>query len=158
MIGEILKYINKWFVDTLESSTEYTIVTDGVEGTFNESYVVGQYISIDGSKVNDGVYKLTAVSTVKLTVADTLIAEDTDNYIDIWGLAIPSEIINLDVKITAYDALASQGVVSESQGSRSVSYDGNSSWQNAFKSTLSRYKSIHSDKGSYRPYNADLKR
>jgi len=155
MLSELLQYINKWYVKTLEVQT-FTIVPDGIEFAFNETYLVGQYISIDNSVLNDGVYKITALTSTKITVADTLVAENTEN-VYLWGLAIPKDIVSLSITIEDYLIESNDGLASENQGGRSVSYAENSTWSSVFGSRLSKYRSIVSDKDIFAHYDINTK-
>ena len=157
MLSELLQYLKRWYVCTLETK-EFDIVADGIEGDFTETYLVGQYISIDGSVLNDGVYKLTEVTASKLTVEETLLPESV-NTIYLWALAIPRDIISLSETIKTYVDGSTDGVSSESQGNRSVSYGGTSSWTSVFSSRLSSYRSVVSDKETFgNSYSIDTKR
>lgn len=155
MLSELLQYINKWYVNSLETQT-FTIVSDGIEGTFSQNYVVGQYISIDNSILNDGVYKLTGVTASKLSVAETLQTEAV-NTVFIWGLAIPPDIVNLSIAIDIHIGKSQDGIASESQGGRSISYANNSTWSSVFGARLSKYRSLVSDKVTYNQYDIRTK-
>ena len=141
-----MQEINNFFVDTSEYGT-FSIVSDGITGTFSESYLVGQYVSIDGSKLNDGVYRITVATSSKLTLDATLLVESAN--ICLFGLAVPSAFKTLVTDITAYSTNAVQGVSSESQGGRSVSFAGSSAWQSVYKNSLNAYRRVFSDKETY---------
>lgn len=148
MLEKILDYLRRYFIDTRELFT--AVETDGITGTFSETYVTGQYISIDKTKVNDGVYKVLSATTSKITLDATLTAE-TDVYGIVWGLAVPKKIITLATEIDTYNSASQKGIMSESQGNRSVSYGngnggGSSSWQSVYKDELAPYKQMYSDK------------
>jgi len=158
MIAEVLEYLNKYWVDTVESSAGYSFEIDGIVGSFSEDYEVGQYVSIDGSKLNDGVYKIVSKTSTKLTfAADTFIAEDNDNTVYVWGLMIPKSVLTLISEIDTYVVTAKTGIKSESQGLRSVTYAKGSGWEDAFSSRLKKYKAMYSDKLSYYDYNINTK-
>lgn len=141
---EIMDSINNYFIDTVEPMT-FNIVTDGVTGSFSHAYFVGQYFMIQGSKMNDGVYKITVVSTSKLTIAETLTAENVPEGV-IYGLAVPRDFDSLATQIKSYSAKALDGIKSESQGSRSVSYTGDSGWSSVFSKRLNTYRRVYKDK------------
>ena len=150
MIAQIMKYCNNHFWRSYERNN-FAIVEDGITGTFTETYLAGQYIHIVDSYLNDGVYKITAVSSVKLTLDATLIAEDTDDYITVYGCKVPSDFLSLVTDIETWQTKNSglEGVASESIDSYSVSFasgiDGliGNTWQNAFKSRLSTYRAMY---------------
>lgn len=150
MIAEIMKSINNHFARSIESK-DYEIVADGIVGSFTESYVAGQYVWITGSLINDGVYKLTAVASNKLTTEEALMPENTSNtLICVYGLAVPRDFLQLvtDIETWAAKNVGKEGVASESIDSYSISFaDGGkgASWINAFSSRLSRYRRMYDD-------------
>ena len=154
MLYDVLNYLNNWFVMTSEYSTTWAIVADGVTGTFSEEYLAGQYISIDGTKLNDGVYKITEVATNKLTLDATMTAETpTDlSVFSIWGLGIPPRLLSIVSEIETYTSGAQTGLKSESQGQRSVTYATGSDWTQVYKAKLMPWKRMFSDKLIKRNY------
>lgn len=147
-----MQEINNFFVKSYEGAT-FSISTDGITGSFSQTYIVGQYISIDGTLVNDGVYKITQVASGKLTLDATLIAESSVSCI-VFGLGVPATFATLVAAITSYASGTSQGLAGESQGSRSVSYKDGSSWQKVYRDDLNAYRRMYSDKETYfRHYN-----
>ena len=157
MLNQILEYTKKFYPYSLETGV-FTIVADGIEG-FTGEYVVGQYINIQESFLNDGTYKITAVTDTKLTLDATLTAEDTAT-IYLWGLKLPKAYLSLisDIETYADMQTTSANLQSESQGNRSVTYKDGSDWQSAFKAQLSVYRSLYDDRATYcRMYNIDTK-
>ena len=156
MISEILAYTNKYFPYTAEYNT-FSVVADGIEGTFNETYLVGQYISILDSFLNDGVYKITGVTNTKLTLDAALLAESSK--LCIHGLKLPKAYLSVISAIETYTAGQSTQaeISSESQGSRSVTYKDGSGWQSAFKSKLSPYMSMFDDRRNFIEYDINTK-
>jgi hypothetical protein len=139
-MDKLLKYLNRYWPRSIESVA--SISADGFNGTFTETYLVGQYVMIKGSILSDGIYKLTDVSPTKLTIADVLQAESS-TLITIVGLAIPKDVVALQAKIEAYKG--TEGVASESIDDYSVSYQDGSGWQKAFKNELNAYRLMFSD-------------
>lgn len=138
----------------------FSIVTDGIEGSFSETYYVGQYVSIQHSAINDGVYKITAISSGKLTLDATLLEEAGNDDIILWGLALPNGLLSVVSNITTYVSNQGTGatLMSESQGNRSVSYKDGSDWKSAYNSQLSPYKAMYDDRDVYcRRYSIDRK-
>ncbi len=133
-LSEVMKHINNYFVKTTEDIT-VNIVADGIEGTFTNTYIVGQYIRVCDSILNDGVYKLTGVTSSKLSVAETLVVES--NKVQVAGLVIPSEFLSIVTEIEAHKG--SGGVVSESIDDYSVTYSDGGSWVSAFEERLYPY-------------------
>lgn len=152
MITELLEYLNNWFIDTHESGKfEFKASLDAtpiytIEAPFYQDYLVGQYISVDGSKLNDGVYKVTAVESGKITV-DTQVLTETAS-ISLWGLAVPKQVVSLAGEIAEYKASNLEGIASETQGSRSIAYKNGSGWEDVYKQRLIPYRRLYSDKMS----------
>ena len=147
MITQILEYTKKYYPASLETNT-YAIVANGIVGNLSQNYVVGQYINIQNSILNDGTYKITAVAANKLT-PDSVMIEETTNNVRIWGLRLPRGLIELIVDITSYVASQSSNanIQAESQGNRSVTYaEGGSNWKSAFANRLSTYKNMYDDR------------
>lgn len=157
MIDQIMDYLNNHFVRSGESD-DFEIVTDGIVGDFDEKYIAGQYIWIQGSFINDGVYLLTGVSNNKLTVADdTFTAENTGESIRVFGCAVPKPFLTLvdDINSWISENAGKEGIASETIDSYSVSFgsgpDGSTanSWQSAFAGRLSTYRAMYEDLSSY---------
>jgi len=160
MLNQIMTQINNHFSRSLESQA-YEIVTDGIVGTFSETYIKGQYIWIKGSFINDGVYKIDSVTTSKITVEENLQAENTGEYMLLFGLAVPADFLTVATDIGNYTS--SDGIKSESIGDYSVSYggssDGDGSWVSAFGKQLSKWNRMYDDDVTMcRRYNIYTKR
>ena len=140
MLSKLCEEVNNYFERTSESIIA-TITGSTIIGVFDYDYYLNQYIHIKGSILNDGVYKIVSFENNIITVAETLIDEDTDEYCIISGLAIPNTFINLATEITTYENASETGITSESQGNRSVTYSGGT-WQETFKKKLSLYKKM----------------
>ena len=162
MINKVMNYCKNFFVYSCESDT-YTIESDGIVGNLSETYIVGQYVSIDYSYVNDGVYKVLAVTDSKLTLDAELTEEDTGDTILIYGLKVPKAFDDIVDDISTYDSTVQYGIKSESQGNRSVSYgsgagSGDNTWQSVYNNALKPYKRMISDKDTVkRSYDVNTK-
>ncbi len=137
MLNQILKYIRNYFeissVESEEITTTGVIVPDGTE------FKQGQYVLIKQSILNDGVYQITAIAGNELKI--TGLSAEAGNF-QIYGLAIPKELIEIALEIEAEGS--SEGVASESLGDYSVSYtDGNSSWKTRYKTRLNDYRRLY---------------
>jgi hypothetical protein len=139
-MDKLLKYLRRYWPKTIEKVT--SIVSDGIEGDFKEKYVVGQYVLIKNSIVNDGVFKITGFTTSKITLDGTFSPEE-DDLIMVIGLAIPRDVIRLETEIRAYKG--KEGLSSESIDDYSVGFKDGSGWQNAFKSELNQYRLMYED-------------
>lgn len=142
MISQVMRYCNKYFPKTYERSN-YEIIADGIQGSFSKTYVVGQYIYVKDSLLNDGVYRITDISSIKLTLEATLSAENTGQAITVFGLTPPRDFLELVNEISNYTS--KDGVASEKIDDFSVTFKGDGSWQSAFMNKLNTYKSIYND-------------
>ena len=137
---DIMSEINNFF-DISQENGDYEIVTDGIEGDFTGTYVANQYVRIRNSVLNDGVYKVTGVTSSKLTLDATLTAEDTGRSIALYGLAVPPDFITLSNTIISSGKESS--VKSETVSRYSVDYgDGGSHWTKTYKNSLNKYRKL----------------
>lgn len=138
MLESVLRYLNNYFINDYCDAT--ACLADGVTVDHPEKFVANQYIKIDGTKLNDGVYKILSISGHKLVVS-SLIAETSDFCV--WGLAIPKTVLDIVTEITAYNSDNSGNIKSETLGDYSVTFDTtDSSWVGAFKSRLASYRKV----------------
>lgn len=138
MLFEILRHIKNFF--TTDKSVEGALAI--ADGTISLPFALdGQYILIEGSVLNDGVYQY-PLSGLK---------DETFNG-RIVGLAIPSEFLKLVKDIEEYQEKRSKvpsgGVFqSESFGGYSYSLSTNSSggvasWEDTFRNRLNVWRKI----------------
>lgn len=147
MISQIMAYIKNHFWYSMERET-FKYTTTGIEGDFDNTYVVGQYIHVVGSFLNDGVYKLTAVTDTVLTVDATLQEEETDEYSTIYGCKVTNDFLSIvaDIESWSSDNSGKEGVASESIDSYSISFNSDAQgngWQSAFRGRLAPYKQVY---------------
>jgi len=123
MISQVMAYCKQHF-DRSREAQAFEVVADGITGTFIETYVVGQYIWMVGSFINDGVYKISGVTTSKLTLDATLTAEDTGEIITLYGLSVPKAFLDIVTDIDSWVSGNSgkEGLASESIDGYSVSF------------------------------------
>ena len=143
-----MDYINNYFSRTVESVTSVIDGTDKtITGSFGETYLVGQYIRLSGTILNDGVYKIAAVSGSVITVEGTLMDESPTESYYLWGLAPPKPFLAVVSDIETYVAAngTNTGLKSETQGKRSVSYATDSTWQGVFSRSLGTWRKVYSD-------------
>jgi uncharacterized protein with ParB-like and HNH nuclease domain len=141
-IGEVMEEINNYYNYDYESdSYEFVALTKKITGTFANTYLVGQYIRIYGSILNDDVYKIAVVAEGEITVEEDLIDESVvDSTIYILVLAPPRSLIALVADIANY--IPKDGIASESIDNYSVSFSGDGSWIKAFGKRLSKHRKI----------------
>lgn len=143
MLDQVMTHIKNHFARSIESRA-FEIVADGIVGIFSEKYVVGQYVWVKRSFINDGVYKITGITATKLTLDATLQPENTGELIYLFGLAPPKDFLTVVTEIENFKS--KDGVTSESIDDYSVSYGGNGGgWASVFKDKLSPWKRMYDD-------------
>lgn len=159
-ITEMMEYCNNHFLCTVETpqlTFKDTASVYTIEGVLGEEYLVGQYIYIYGSKLNDQAYKIKAVATNKLTVEESVLNETSDDVV-IFGCAVPKSFITLESDISNWDSKNGglEGITAERIDDYSISFGGTSGggsgvdgWQGAFSSRLNNYRRIYDDIESY---------
>ena len=143
MIKQVMDSINNHFVNDWEHNS-YEIVSDGISGTFSCTYLVGMYILIEHSYLNDGVYEITGVTSSKITVDATLKAENTNDSMTLYALTPPADFISIVTDISNFDEKG-LGVNSESIDDYSVTYEDDGSWQSVYKNKLNQYRRVYTD-------------
>ena len=148
MINAVLNYINNRFLNySYQSLIDSTFTApDTIDGVFTDTFMVGEWVEISGTRLNDGIYLVSAIADDSMTVSTSydksIVTEaETDDVLYI-KCDIPSELVSLVTTIKTYDDGTDDGLSSESQGGRSVSYGGNSSWTSVFSSKLSRWRKL----------------
>jgi len=145
---EIMKAINNFFTYKIEYST-FEIVADGIVGTFDNTYLAGMYIVLNGTYLNDGVYKIASVTSSKITVEETLTAENTNENFYLANCKIPQSFIDLSTEIATWKTnnTGIEGVASESIDDYSISYDtqNGTGWISAFYDRLTPYRKMYND-------------
>lgn len=141
MLTEICQYLRNWFVREKHTGI-YAIEGGSLDVDFLQN---NQYFRVVGSVFNDGVYQF----GVDELTDETFTGE-------VWGLAIPKEIVSLanDIGewVTANKDVLSSPYIMESFGGYSYSFgvSGNSasgsvskaSWQSQFAARLAPWRKI----------------
>ena len=141
---KILKVINNFFYRFYESGY-YGIETNSIE--VKGRYVKGQYIRIIGSMLNDGVYKVDSVIDNMIMLDAELLDEVFKG--NICSLAIPKDLIDLEVKVSEFNAKNKpSAITSESfQGYSYSKATGNNgtpaTWQDVFANDLKPYRKMN---------------
>lgn len=140
MIQEVMQYINNYFVKFHCGLTE--IQVDGLIVDDPSDFVVGQYVLVLESVLNDGVYKITGIEGNKLLFGEDVVFEVEDGEMIVCGLAVPKAFLALVDEIVAYNTKNSGNIKSESLGDYSVTYNGDDdvSWISAFRKRLQGYR------------------
>jgi len=153
-IGEVLGYLNNYFVYThapnvyvdFDAATQ-TITLAGTGYTFDDYALdvrINQYIRIEGSRLNDGVYKVTAKGDTSVTVDATLIDEESDqdlDYVTIYELAIPQKLLSI-ITDEMIPWSGTNNIKSERLGPRAVTYDKPVSVWSSFEKRIKRWKKV----------------
>jgi hypothetical protein len=152
-ITEICMYCKNYFLKDYENSIHagtYTI-ENGLIYPNPDFLKVGQYFNIHGSDLNDGVYQYTGDSIATL---QNEIFEGS-----IWAMSVPPAFLKLCKEIndwcTKYENINSKnmspfssesvsGVYSYTKAGTSSESSGNlTTWQDAFKSKLNKWRKIN---------------
>ncbi len=148
---ELLNYLNNYFYNyeligpvVFEDDNSSLTIPD-----VNKEFYVGQYIKIENSKFNDGIFKVIDVNS---NDNNYTITTDSSDFIpgvftcSILSLAIPRVIIKLKESIEDFKANNKPSVyTSESFGDYSRSWATNSkgnvvTWKDVFREDLNQYR------------------
>jgi len=150
MLNALLRELNNYFYRYTNGAKQYSFTidctftsTNTIEGDFTDTFLVGEYIQVCDSRLNDAVYKIATISTTELTIdttLDCLISTEPELACSVTKLFIPCDVIDLADEITDYNTNVTDGIASESQGNRSISYGSTSGWKNAFSTRISTYR------------------
>ena len=134
MFAEVLDYLHNWFVKSRVDG-EFTIEANVLTPC---DALIGQYIRIEGSIFNDGVYKYGV---------DSFVAEETFNG-SVYLLAIPRDLERLVDEISDFvETYGYSDFQSESFGgysyTRKSGENGNSyGWVDEFRGRLKRWRKL----------------
>ena len=134
MLFEVMKHIKNFFPTDICEEGEFTITDGGLNLPFVKE---GQYIYIEGSSMNDGVYQYPL---------SNMTDETFKGFITI--LAPPKAFLDLVADIKSYEANnAATPYQSESFGgysyTRATNKAGNiAGWQDVFRSRLNSWRKI----------------
>lgn len=144
MIGEVMQHINNFFIRTSEdTSAVFTASNKKIAMEYSNDLIAGQYIKIEGSVLNDGVYKVASILNDGITVVESILDETAD--ITISGLAPSKDFISLVTKIQTDVNAGKYSDVSEiKRGDTTIKYgDGSSaSWEDDYKKSLAPYTKL----------------
>lgn len=164
MLTEVMRECRNWFEHTAENGT-YDILDNTI--VVKHRYVVGQYIRIVGSVLNDVVAKITKVDVIEddlYRITCVHIKNNLSNNLkdetftgSIYGLRIPFDFLEIVKEIEAYQEIARKGdptLVSESYRgysySRAVSRDGQLvNWKTLFMDRLKPFKRMFGNAYGY---------
>lgn len=158
MISQIMDYCKNHFARSIEYG-KFEIVSDGIQGSFHQKYVAGQYLWVKASLANNGVYKVTDVESTKLTLDATLNPENVET-ICIFGCSPPSGFLALvtDIENFVQNNGTKDGISSEKIDDYSIAFSSGGGWADAFKTRLGQYRRMYdADEKLRARYNAYTK-
>ena len=154
---ELLNYLNNYFY-SYALMTNVTFEEDGASFTISKlerGFYKGQYIKIEETIVNDGIFKITSIrdngDSITVTTDSTEFAEGNFRCF-ILSLAVPRPVIKLKEAIEEFKAKNKPSVyTSESFGNYSRSWATNSkgnvvTWKDVFKEDLNQYRCRFDDR------------
>lgn len=147
-IEVLMQECNNYFYKTYEHDT-FTI-TDGVIDS-KGIYLPNQYIKIEGSILNDGVYKIDSMNDNKINIS-TLQNEEFEGCI--YGLAVPKGFIDLSEKInqflidpkTKLTDISSESFNNYSWSKGKKTNGANITWNDVFIDDIRSYKQLYDNK------------
>jgi hypothetical protein len=140
---EVMDSINNHFIRSTETGI-YEFTINSIKGSFNQTYLVGMYIIVKGSYLNDGIYKIESISSNEIIVEELLTIENTKDTVFIYVSTPPKHFVEVADAINSFDE-NKIGVASESIDDYSVSFSKDQSWQEIFKDKLNQYRKVYTD-------------
>lgn len=148
---EILNYLNNYFY-SYALMTNVTFEEDGKSFTiskFKKNFYKGQYIKIEETTINDGIFKIISIrdngDSITITTDATEFAEGNFRCF-ILALAVPRPVIKLKEAIEEFKAKNKPSIyTSESFGNYSRSWATNYkgavlTWKDVFRDELIQYR------------------
>lgn len=114
-IYDVMRSCNRYFAICKNYGT-FTIINNTINN-MTGNYIVGAYIMISGSFLNDGVYKITDYANDIITVDEVLTDEAFCG--DVVKLKVPKDFVELSTEIIAY-VDANQGAIASTVKSESI--------------------------------------
>lgn len=143
MLEQVLFYLNNFFVDRAISGS--AVLYNGVVVSDATGFVVGQYIYLKDSLLNDGLYKISDVTGTTLTLDTSEYLKPETATIRVYGLAIPKQVITLSEEIATANASNPSGLVQERLGDYSVTYgySDTASWISRYSTRLAPWRKVY---------------
>lgn len=136
-LHDICLQVNNFFTKTVEV-TELTFIGNKITN-FSNDYLIGQYVHVEGSVLNDGVYKITNITATEITVNTSFVTEASK--CTLYGLAIPKAFLELAEQIIQNGAEGN--AQSETVSRYSVNHGaGGNGWQNVYKNALNKWRKL----------------
>ena len=152
-MNKILRYLNNYFYKFGEKGL---IKIEENKIQVNGKYLVGQYIKLEGSTMNDTVLKVISVVDNQITVTGAY-NEEFEGVI--YSLAVPRDLIELEEKIKEFEATNKpSNLNAESFGGYSYSKASNgkggvASWKDIFFDDLKPYRKLTDNKRKVEIYD-----
>lgn len=143
---ELMDICNNHFIMDRDCSF-FEIETDGVVGKFYGQYVPGAYLIIKNSFLNDGIYEISSVTDNKISTVETLRAEVPKEEILLISSAPSKRFMDLADEIAEYKTKNKTkiGLKSMRIDDYSEAYEGDGSWQSAFKRSFYEFRNVYDD-------------
>lgn len=154
MLNEVLtslknnfyRYTNGVLNYSYTKDLTFTASSGKVAGAFTSTFLVGEYIRISDSRLNDGVYLISAISTTEITIdttLDTTFTDEAEIECIITKIYIPNDLVALIAEIKTYNTNNTSGLQLERQGNREIRYAKSSGWKDVFLNRLSKYRKLN---------------
>ena len=135
MLFEIMRHIRNFFAT--DKSVEGALAIE--DGTMSLPFALdGQYVLIEGSALNDGVYKAPLENLTDEKFNGRIVA-----------LAVPGEFLELVEEIKAYNEKSKESGIYQSESFGGYSYSkatgrngGVATWQDAYRSRLNVWRKL----------------
>lgn len=143
----ILRYLNNFFYEKgYKKEIEIKDSTVKIQGDF----ISGQYIAIEGSRMNDGVYKVENITSEGLMIIGAI-----DEIFEgvVFSLAIPKILIKTSEEVATYN-IENTPTAFKSESNQGYSYDKGSSkdgttgatWVEVFGNRLKPFRKMYNTK------------
>lgn len=147
-IEVLMQECNNYFYKTYESNT--FAISNGVITTQGK-YLVGQYIKIEGSILNDGVYKVESMDSNKINIKEL---QDEVFEGCIFGLSVPKGFIDLSTKIQEFldnpkakpTDISSESFNNYSWSKGKKTNGANITWNDVFRDDVYSYRQLYDNK------------
>jgi hypothetical protein len=148
MLEEIMNYCNNFFKrsesEGLTCSFDSGTKTITFTADLVDKIIPNMYIKVFGTLLNDGVYKVTGVTTNTITVEEVLV-DESDAEITLSGLAPTKDFLSIVTKIETDVTNGTYNNVERiKRGDTEIKYSDNAlnSWQEDYKSSLFPFKKV----------------
>lgn len=144
----LMQECNNYFYKTYEHDT-FSIQNGVIDS--KGIYLVNQYIKIEGSILNDGVYKIESMTNNKINIASL---QDEIFEGCIFGLAVPNGFVSLSEKVKEYldnpktkpTDISSESFNNYSWSKGKKANGANITWNDVFQDDIYSYRQLYDNK------------